>query len=171
MMACVAALVTGVAPRAQGIIPTEVPELRPGVLAGYLPRTALPDSLKLIPPPPTMGSALELADQEAYSASRALVGTHRDRATLGQQCNAMLEGVLDQGQQHHRWHHAITECHRNVDAHLEPSTHAHLMHGEERARTGRDPHPLHARRPLPLPEGEGYVFEGQHWQGRGGHST
>jgi len=34
-----------------------VREIRPGVLAGYLAKTALPDSLALLPPPPALGSA------------------------------------------------------------------------------------------------------------------
>lgn len=42
----------------------QVPELRPGVLAGYLPRERLPDSLALLPPPPAAGSP-ELAADEA----------------------------------------------------------------------------------------------------------
>jgi hypothetical protein len=34
-----------------------VPEIRSGVLKGYLPQEALPDSLALLPPPPAVGSA------------------------------------------------------------------------------------------------------------------
>jgi hypothetical protein len=35
-----------------------VPEIMPGILAGYLPPTALPNSLALVPPAPTPGTAV-----------------------------------------------------------------------------------------------------------------
>lgn len=66
-------LSTSAAVQAQSsIIPTQVPELRPGVLAGYLPRKELPDSLSLLPAPPAAGSAAQAADDEAYQATIAL---------------------------------------------------------------------------------------------------
>lgn len=49
------------------VAPMAVPELRPGLLVGYLESAALPNSLTLLPPPPTAGSA-EFAADEAYSA-------------------------------------------------------------------------------------------------------
>lgn len=57
--------------------PTEVPEIAPGVLAGYLPKTALPDSLSLLPAPPAEGSAAFAADEEAYRTTRSLRDTPR----------------------------------------------------------------------------------------------
>jgi acid phosphatase (class A) len=45
-------------------IPTEVPEIHPGLLAGYLETEALPNSLELIPPPPEDGSAAMALDEE-----------------------------------------------------------------------------------------------------------
>ena len=57
--------------------PTPVPEVRPGVLAGYLPMTELPDSLALVPPPPAEGTAAKAADVEAYKTTRALRDTAR----------------------------------------------------------------------------------------------
>lgn len=53
-----------------------VPEIRPGVLAGYLGRD-LPDSLKLLPAPPTEGSAAFKNDQAVSRASQKLRGTAR----------------------------------------------------------------------------------------------
>jgi hypothetical protein len=32
----------------------------PGVVAGYLPKAALPDSVALLPPPPAVGSRLQI---------------------------------------------------------------------------------------------------------------
>ncbi|WP_425497832.1 acid phosphatase [Lysobacter arvi] len=54
-----------------------VPEIRPGVLAGYLGRD-LPDSLKLLPAPPKEGSAAFRNDQAVSRASQKLRGTARD---------------------------------------------------------------------------------------------
>ena len=54
-----------------------VPEIRPGVLAGYLGRE-VPDSLKLLPAPPKEGSAAFRQDQAVSRASQKLRGTARD---------------------------------------------------------------------------------------------
>jgi acid phosphatase (class A) len=54
-----------------------VPEVRPGVLAGYLPKAALPDSLALLPPPPAAGSAAAALDEEIARAALALRDTPR----------------------------------------------------------------------------------------------
>ncbi len=56
--------------------PAAVPEIRPGLLAGYLGRN-LPDSLKLLPAPPTEGSAAFRNDQAVSRASQKLRGTAR----------------------------------------------------------------------------------------------
>ena len=58
-------------------IPTSVPELRPGILTGYLPRTALPDSLALLPPPPAPGSPAQAADEAVFLATVPLRGSPR----------------------------------------------------------------------------------------------
>lgn len=50
---------------------TPVPELKPGVPAGYLGR-ALPDSLALVPPPPAPRSAAFAQDEAVHKASQAL---------------------------------------------------------------------------------------------------
>ncbi len=63
-------------PRQQGR-PAPVPEIRPGVLAGYLPAEALPDSLALLPPPPAEGSAARALDEEVSRKALALRGTPR----------------------------------------------------------------------------------------------
>jgi acid phosphatase (class A) len=47
------------------------------MLAGYLPRTALPDSLALLPPPPAAGSSAQAADDEAFRATLPLRNTPR----------------------------------------------------------------------------------------------
>lgn len=59
--------------------PAAVPEIRPGILAGYLPPEALPDSLALLPPPPAAGSAAFALDQEVSRKSLGLRGTPRWR--------------------------------------------------------------------------------------------
>lgn len=60
-----------------GSRPGQVPEIRPGVLAGYLPAAARPDSLKLVPPPPAPDSAAQAADTEMARKQMALRGTAR----------------------------------------------------------------------------------------------
>jgi acid phosphatase (class A) len=54
-----------------------VPDIRPGVLAGYLTKEALPDSLALLPPPPAVGSAAAALDQDIARANLALRDTPR----------------------------------------------------------------------------------------------
>jgi acid phosphatase (class A) len=57
--------------------PAAVPEIRPGILAGYLQPKALPNSLALLPPPPAAGSAAFALDQEVSRKSFALRRTPR----------------------------------------------------------------------------------------------
>jgi len=57
--------------------PAAVPEIRPGILAGYLDRRALPNSLELVPSPPADGSAAFALDQEVSRKNLALRGTPR----------------------------------------------------------------------------------------------
>ena len=54
-----------------------VPEIRPGILAGYLPPEKLPDSLALLPPPPAKGSLAEALDREIANRSLKLQGSPR----------------------------------------------------------------------------------------------
>lgn len=56
-----------------------VPEIRPGVLQGYLPKEAVPDSAVLLPPPPAVGSAAAALDQDIARANLALRDTDRWR--------------------------------------------------------------------------------------------
>ena len=51
--------------------PGEVPEIRPGLLQGYLPLESLPNSLALIPAPPQANTAAFAMDQEVASSSLA----------------------------------------------------------------------------------------------------
>ena len=53
------------------------PDIRPGILTGYLSTQALPNSLALIPPPPASGSAALTLDEEVGRTSLALQGTPR----------------------------------------------------------------------------------------------
>jgi acid phosphatase (class A) len=57
--------------------PAPVPEIRPGVPAGYLPPEALPDSVALLPPPPAAGSPAFARDEAFNKAGRALRDTPR----------------------------------------------------------------------------------------------
>jgi acid phosphatase (class A) len=57
--------------------PVAVPEIHPGILAGYLQPDALPDSLALLPLPPAEGSAAKALDEEVHRESLALRGTPR----------------------------------------------------------------------------------------------
>ena len=58
-------------------IPAEVPEIHPGILAGYLPPEVLPNSLALLPAPPAEGSAALELDEEIGRKSLAFRGTTR----------------------------------------------------------------------------------------------
>ncbi len=58
-------------------IPTEVPEIYPGLLAGYLEIETLPNSLELIPPPPEKGSAAMAMDEEVSRKALKLRDTSR----------------------------------------------------------------------------------------------
>ena len=57
--------------------PQAVPEIRPGILQGYLPVKMLPNSLALIPPPPMDDSTALALDKDVSSQSLALQGTAR----------------------------------------------------------------------------------------------
>jgi acid phosphatase (class A) len=57
--------------------PASVPEIRPGILAGYLPPKSLPNSLALLPPPPAAGSTAFSLDDEIYRKTRVMRGTPR----------------------------------------------------------------------------------------------
>jgi len=71
------AITAGCASVEQQVGPTAVPEIHPGILAGYLQPEVLPNSLALIPPPPAEGSAALALDEEVSRKSLALRGTPR----------------------------------------------------------------------------------------------
>lgn len=50
----------------------EIKEISPGILAGYLSKEEIPNSLKLVPPPPEEGSAAFQLDQEIAAKYVAL---------------------------------------------------------------------------------------------------
>jgi acid phosphatase (class A) len=70
-----AAIIAGCASYGQGVNLSAVPEVRPGVLAGYLPTQTLPNSLALLPPPPIAGSVAFALDEEYSRRSLGLRGT------------------------------------------------------------------------------------------------
>ena len=57
--------------------PAAVPEIHPGILAGYLQPEALPNSLELVPPPPAKGFAKLALDEEVSRKALALRDTPR----------------------------------------------------------------------------------------------
>lgn len=59
--------------------PEAVPEIRPGLLQGYLDPGAYPDSLALLPPPPAEGSAASGQDAALNQSVLALQGSARYR--------------------------------------------------------------------------------------------
>ena len=61
----------------QPVPPTDLPEIRPGYIAGYLQPGELPNTAALLPPPPVDGSAALAADMEFYKAAVKLQGTPR----------------------------------------------------------------------------------------------
>lgn len=70
-------IMTGCSCLTQPIIPTKVPEAYPGILQGYLPQSQAPNSLILLPPPPSKGSAAFAADQEIFYSTRSMTNTPR----------------------------------------------------------------------------------------------
>jgi len=75
--ALAAALLAGCAIVEPVVPPTDLPEIRPGYVAGYLQPDQLPDGLLLLAPPPAAGSAALAADEEVYRATRNLKDTPR----------------------------------------------------------------------------------------------
>jgi acid phosphatase (class A) len=75
--ACVALVVLSGCATVTPRPPTELPEVSPGYVAGYLQPGELPDGLAWVPPPPSPGSAALAADEEAYRATRKLRDTPR----------------------------------------------------------------------------------------------
>lgn len=57
--------------------PTDLPEVRPGYIAGYLKPEELPNTAALLPPPPAEGSAALAADEAFYKGATKLKDTAR----------------------------------------------------------------------------------------------
>lgn len=62
-------------PKAAGM--RDVPELRPGIAAGYLQKEQLPDSVALLPPPPGAGMPAFANDEEVHRQAATLRGGAR----------------------------------------------------------------------------------------------
>lgn len=73
---CMSALAT-VPAHATEAPPSQTPKLFSGFLEGYLPREVLPNSLHLLPAPPTEGSIAFALDQKIASDSQKLRGGQR----------------------------------------------------------------------------------------------
>jgi acid phosphatase (class A) len=71
------AIIAGCAGHAGQTKPAAVPEIHPGILAGYLDAKMLPDSLALLPSPPAEGSAALALDEEVSRKNLALRNTPR----------------------------------------------------------------------------------------------
>jgi len=69
-------LLAGCASSGHAPVAGPVPELKPGVPAGYLGRD-LPDSLALLPAPPAAGTAAFANDEAVHQAAQQLKGTQR----------------------------------------------------------------------------------------------
>lgn len=76
VLACLAGI-AGCAGLQEQSRPSPVPEIAPGILAGYLPKDLLPNSLILLPPPPANGSAALALDKEISRKGLALRETPR----------------------------------------------------------------------------------------------
>ena len=59
------------------IASADVPEVHKGLLKGYLPDNAVPDSLQLLPPPPQLGQPEHALDDTVSLRSFPLPGTPR----------------------------------------------------------------------------------------------
>ncbi len=77
ILAAVLALAGACAPVAPAATPRPATEIRPGVLRGWLAKASLPNSLKILPPPPLPGSGRMAADWAVNRAARRLRGTAR----------------------------------------------------------------------------------------------
>ncbi len=71
------AIITGCAGFQKQSKPAAVPEIHPGILAGYVKPETLPNSLALLPPPPAESSAAFELDEEVSRKSLALRRTPR----------------------------------------------------------------------------------------------
>jgi acid phosphatase (class A) len=76
VLACIG-IIAGCAGFERQSKPAAVPEIHPGILAGYLKPESLPNSLMLLPPPPAAGSAALALDEELSMKSLDLRGTPR----------------------------------------------------------------------------------------------
>jgi acid phosphatase (class A) len=75
LIACMTTLLIGCAVKERGS--DVIPEIAPGVLAGYLPRASLPDSLALVPPAPAVDSATQALDDAVSATNLQLQGQLR----------------------------------------------------------------------------------------------
>jgi acid phosphatase (class A) len=82
LLPCLLAILLGLA-SCTTTRPQEIPEIRPGILKGYLEPAELPDSFALLPAPPGAGSEAQASDVAASTAAQARQGSSRwELATL-----------------------------------------------------------------------------------------
>jgi acid phosphatase (class A) len=82
VISCSSALSNCVITPQKTLANTEVPEVRPGLLTGYLSKQALPNSLSIIPAPPVQNSEIALRDIQVNEDAIALRDTRQwQRAT------------------------------------------------------------------------------------------
>ena len=70
-------IATSVLSAKENSLSSQIPEIRPGILQGYLDQKTLPNSLNLIPEAPIPGSARQKLDNAVSQDSFALQGTPR----------------------------------------------------------------------------------------------
>jgi len=77
ILLCIAWFLPGCASHKEQSRLSPVPEIRPGILQGYLVAEALPNSLAFIPPPPSPSSTSFALDEDVSRCSQTLRGTAR----------------------------------------------------------------------------------------------
>lgn len=87
-------LISGCASNQRQRESSEVKEIRPGILAGYLEQASLPDSLAILPPPPAGNSAGSALDNEISRRSIKLRDTLRG-VLAAEDANLMFPQAAD----------------------------------------------------------------------------
>lgn len=86
-------LCAGCTTKSETSLSREIPEIRPGILQGYLAEDELPDSLALLPPPPAEGSVALDLDQDMARYYVALEDDARKAQAIQDNVLAFPEAV------------------------------------------------------------------------------